>query len=287
MKTAIYWVDAFTETPFRGNAAAVCVLKKPLDAEVMQSVATEMGVSETAFVSSTERKPLRQAKSFVLRWFTPKVEVKLCGHATLAAAAVLFREIGALADEVFFETKSGTLAAKRLTDGICLDFPAETLKPVSVYRDVLDALGIAQADETQYSERLGMLLIRMASEDELRRLRPDFERLEAAKTRENVVGVIVTSQGKPPYDYVLRFFAPKLGIDEDPVTGSAHSVLAPYWSTILGEKEMAAHQASARGGKVKVRLRSDGRVDLVGEAFVLIKGELRLPELFTEKSSSR
>ncbi len=277
IKTPLYWVDAFTDEPFRGNAAAVCILKKPLNAQVMQSIAAEMGISETAFIHSTEEKPLKESKNFSLRWFTPKVEVKLCGHATLAAAAVLFHEINVSATEVTFETKSGKLAAKNVADGICLDFPVETFKPVSAEPELLDATGITEAKDLQYSERLGMLLINLASEEELRNLQPDFERLKNAKTKENVNGIIITSKGKPPYDFVSRFFAPQLGINEDPVTGSAHSVLTPYWSKILAKTEMSAYQASARGGKLKVRLRPDNRVDIVGNTFTLMRGELHLP----------
>jgi PhzF family phenazine biosynthesis protein len=277
IKTPLYWVDAFTDEPFRGNAAAVCILKKPLNAQVMQSIAAEMGTSETAFIHSTEEKPLKESKNFSLRWFTPKVEVKLCGHATLAAAAVLFHEINVSVTEVTFETKSGKLAAKKVADGICLDFPVETFKPVSAEPELLDATGITEAKDPQYSERLGMLLINLASEEELRNLQPDFERLKNTKTKKNVNGIIITSKGKPPYDFISRFFAPQLGINEDPVTGSAHSVLTPYWSKILAKTEMSAYQASARGGKLKVRLRPDNRVDIIGNTFTLMRGELHLP----------
>ncbi|MFB3888073.1 MAG: PhzF family phenazine biosynthesis protein [Candidatus Bathyarchaeia archaeon] len=278
-KTTIlfYWVDAFTDEPFHGNPATVCILTQPLSPTVMQSLAAEIGLSETAFVHSTEGKTPQESAKFSLRWFTPKVEVKLCGHATLASAAVLFQEVGVSAKEVSFETKSGRLSARQDEHGVSLDFPAETLKPAKADTAVLNALGIDAVEAVQFSERLGMLLLRVSGEDVVRRLQPDFDRLKATQNKETSMGVIVTARGNGPFDFVSRFFGPQLGINEDPVTGSSHSVLTPYWSRILAKREMLAYQASARGGKLRVRLRSDNRVDLVGEAFILIRGALRLP----------
>lgn len=271
-----YWADAFTDKPFKGNPAAVCIPKEPLPVQTMQSIAAELGLSETAFVWSTEKKPLKESKIFSLRWFTPKTEVKLCGHATLASAAVLFNEIKVATDQLVFETKSGKLSAKKLDEGVCLDFPVETYKPVTAEQDLLDALGIREIKDVQFSERLGMLLINVASEMALRNLQPDFECMKQVQAKVGM-GVIVTSRGKPPYDFVSRFFAPQLGINEDPVTGSAHCVLTPYWSKLLNKTEMTAFQASNRGGKLNVKLTKNNRVNLIGSTYVLIKGNMCLP----------
>lgn len=276
-KTPLYWVDAFTDEPFKGNAAAVCILEKPLTAKVMQFIASELCPSETAFVFSLEEKPLKESQIFSLRWFTPKVEIKLCGHATLAAASILFHELNVPANRIFFETKSGKLAAEKVAEDICLDFPVEACTSVNVEPEILDAIGIAEVKDAQYSERLGLLLVNMASEETLRTLQPDFEKLKAVKTKEKINGVIVTSKAKSPYDFVSRFFAPQLGINEDPVTGSAHSILTPYWSKILAKTEMSAYQASARGGKLAVRLRPDNRVNIIGQTYLVMRGELNLP----------
>jgi PhzF family phenazine biosynthesis protein len=279
IRIPIYYVDAFAEEPFRGNPAAVCVLEEQFPTRLLQSIAAEMNLSETAFFHSLEKKPLKESKIFSLRWFTPKVEMVLCGHATLATAAVLFYEFDVLADEVTFETKSGKLIAKKDKDGIVLDFPLEELVPIKPRKELLDAIGIDNYEDAQYSERIEKLLIRLSSEEVLRNLKPNFEFIKASSTGENIRGVIVTSPSHSPYDFISRFFAPWIGINEDPVTGAAHSVLASYWSKILGKKEMLAYQASLRGGEVLVRLHpNNNRVNLIGKAITVLRGELCLPE---------
>ena len=255
-----FHVDAFTARAFRGNPAAVCLLSASRPARWMQSVAAEMNLAETAFV-----RPL--ARGFSLRWFTPKVEVDLCGHATLAAAHVLWQEgIVPGSTQLGFETRSGRLTAVRTASAIELDFPAlaaRTCKPPSGLAQALGAVPRAVAMSKHD------LLVELASERAVRELQPDLARLRRLRTR----GVIVTARANRQWDFVSRFFAPAVGIDEDPVTGSAHSVLAPFWSERLGKSEMLGYQASARGGVVAVKLRGD-RVALGGEALTVVRGEL-------------
>ena len=274
----LYIVDAFTDKLFGGNPAAVCILTRKYADSVMQSIAGEMNLSETAFLRPLEQKPLKESKSFSLRWFTPKLEVPLCGHATLATAAVLFHDLNILADEVNFETKGGVLAAMRDEHRILLDFPADDTVAAKPSKALLDATGIADFEATRCAERSKMLLIHVSDEGVVRELRPDFELMKKTCTKEGAGGVVVTSRGQPPYDFVSRFFAPCYGINEDPVTGAAHTVLTPYWSGVLQKKEMLAYQASARGGKLTVRLRQRGRVNLVGDAVIVSKGELYLQQ---------
>lgn len=279
LEIPLYQVDAFTREPFKGNPAAVCLLEAPLPASVMQAIAAEMNLSETAFVQLLEGCNWETARRFSLRWFTPTVEVRLCGHATLATAAVLFRECGVTADTVAFETLSGTLRAQRVEAGVSpvgirLDFPADPPIPVAAPEGVAEALGGAEIAWAGVGSKTRMLLLHLAEGETVRRLRPDFERLGAAMETADLHGPIVTAAGTPPYDFISRFFAPGLGINEDPVTGSAHTVLAPYWAARLGREALSAYQASARGGELRVRLLPGARVEIVGEAIVVVRGTL-------------
>jgi PhzF family phenazine biosynthesis protein len=182
-------------------------------------------LSETAFLYSTNEASFKDMTYFSLRWFTPKTEVPLCGHATLATAAVLFLDIKVSASEIAFETKSGRLTAKREGDGILLDFPSHETAYVTPDRDLLRAVGIVDFIDAQFSENTRDLLIRLPNEEILANLDPDFERMKTVLTKDETKGVIVTSKGRSPYDFVSRYFAPWLGINEDPVTGAAHTVL--------------------------------------------------------------
>ncbi len=284
-----YWVvDAFTRVPFKGNPAAVCLLPHALDDALMQAIAAEMNLSETAFVMPVGAIPRQEAAAhaarFSLRWFTPKVEVRLCGHATLATAAVLFGVVGVQAASVTFETLSGDLIARRVAGGpvdcetITLDFPADTPVPCDPPAGALKALGVASAQAAVYGTRAHDLLIHLADAQQVRDLRPDFGALLTCEELNAYRGVMVTAAVEPQsssdYDFVSRFFAPKVGINEDPVTGSAHTLLTPYWSALLGKTEMLAYQASARGGEIGVRLAENDRVELTGSAVVVFKGEL-------------
>jgi PhzF family phenazine biosynthesis protein len=273
-KIPIYQVDAFTDEPFRGNPAAVCLLQKQYEDHILQSIAAEMNLSETAFVYSLDEKPIKESSYFSLRWFTPEVEVPLCGHATLATAAVLFFDVGIAASKISFETKSGKLTAQKDKKGILLNFPMNETTPIEPPQDILKAIGVTNFKYAGYAERAKTLLIHLLSREDVKNLKPNFELMRSTTTKEDIMGVIVTSLGRPPCDFVSRFFAPWVGINEDPVTGAAHTVLAPYWSKVLGKREMAAYQMSPRGGKLIVRLDSNNRVNLIGNAVIVLKGQL-------------
>jgi predicted PhzF superfamily epimerase YddE/YHI9 len=257
----IYQVDTFTDKPFTGNPAGVCVLPGPKDDAWMQNVAAEMNLSETAFL-------LEQADGFRLRWFTPAVEVELCGHATLASAHILW-ESGQLGwhEPVRFHTLSGLLTAERRSDGIELDFPATPDEPA----EAPDGLGeILGARVVNFRSSRFDHLVELESEAVVRELRPDFTRLKSLPVR----GIMVTSRAASAgFDFVSRFFGPAVGIEEDPVTGSAHCCLGPYWSKRLGKIDMRAYQASRRGGVVGVTV-AGGRVRLRGQAVTVMAAEL-------------
>jgi len=255
-------IDAFTAEPFRGNPAAVCFLDRERDDAWLGNVAAEMNLSETAFL-------LPRQDGWSLRWFTPVAEVKLCGHATLASAHALWEE-GAIAasDTARFHTLSGVLTASRDGDFIELDFPAKREEEIAPPAGLLDALGAVHPRHVGRNEF--DYLVELESEEEVRALRPDFAVLRQLPVR----GVIVTSRAATGgFDFVSRFFAPAVGVDEDPVTGSAHCCLTPYWAARLGKSELRAWQASARGGALRVRLAGD-RVKLAGHAVTVMRGEL-------------
>ena len=259
--TTLHVIDAFTDQPFGGNPAAVCLLDQPADESWMKLVAREMNLSETAFLHPIEG-------GFSLRWLTPAVEVKLCGHATLASAFVLW-ETGVLKpeEEAHFHTLSGWLRCWREGDGIAMDFPAKQCEPAPVPDGLSEALGC----EVPTCGLNGMdYLVEVADETTLRGLKPNFTALGALPVR----GVIVTcrSDGKP-YDFLSRFFAPAAGVNEDPVTGSAHCALGPFWQAKLGKSDFTAYQASERGGIVNLGVRDD-RVILRGQAVRMSRVEL-------------
>jgi PhzF family phenazine biosynthesis protein len=255
-------VDAFTDTPFAGNPAAVCVLPAPRDEAWMQLVAREMNLSETAFLVR------RGDGSYDLRWFTPAVEVDLCGHATVASAHVLWQDGHLPASETArFHTKSGLLTAARDGDWIELDFPATPAEPAEPPAGLIDAIG---ARPTFCGKTRFDYLLELDSEATVRALAPDMSLLKTLPVR----GVMVTSRASSDgFDYVLRFFGPGAGVDEDPVTGSAQCALGPYWQAKLGKDELLAYQASARGGVLRVRPRGD-RVRIAGKAVTTLAGEL-------------
>ncbi len=257
----IYHVDAFTGEAFGGNPAAVCFLTEPRETEWMQRVGREMNLSETAFLEPRE-------DGWGLRWFTPTVEVDLCGHATLASAHALW-ESGALSptEPASFHTRSGLLTCERRDDWIEMDFPASTPSETAPPAGLMEALGAA----SRYVGRSRFdYLVEVGSEAEVRGLQPDFNALCKTDTR----GIIVTCRSETPgFDFVSRFFAPGAGIDEDTATGSAHCALAPYWQQKLGKSEMTGYQASDRGGVVRVSVRGD-RVGLGGQAVTVLKGDL-------------
>jgi PhzF family phenazine biosynthesis protein len=260
----IFQIDAFTDVAFKGNPAAVCLLDdRDVDATWMQSVAAEMNLSETAFVR-------RQDQNWSLRWFTPTVEADLCGHATLATAHALLEE-GLLPPRgtAWFHTRSGVLTAAHDGERIELDFPATVAQPCAPPEELIEGLGTHPVcvlrNQFDY-------MVEMASEDDLRSITPDLEMLGRIPVR----GIIVTSRASMPgFDFVSRFFAPACGIAEDPVCGSAHCTLAPYWAPRLGKTTFMAYQASPRGGVLRVTLAGD-RVTLAGRAVTVLRGELKV-----------
>ncbi|MEE8593229.1 MAG: PhzF family phenazine biosynthesis protein [Candidatus Bipolaricaulota bacterium] len=263
MTIPIYQVDAFAEKPFAGNPAAVCILERPADEAWMQSVAMEMNLSETAFVVR------REDGDFDLRWFTPAVEVALCGHATLATSHILY-DTGILNpnETARYHTKSGLLQACFVDGMIELDFPSTPPEDCETPHGLLDALGLESA--IYVGQPRFDYLVEVESEDIVRTLTTDFAKLLFLGVR----GVMVTAKSESEeFDFVSRFFAPSAGIDEDPVTGSAHCVLAPYWAAKLGKIKLSAYQASARGGRLKCTLAGD-RVKLAGKAITVLHGEL-------------
>ncbi len=255
-------VDAFTGKPFAGNPAAVCLLEGERDATWMQDVATEMNLSETAFVS-------RRDDGYDLRWFTPAVEVDLCGHATLASAHVLWEEKEARPkDAITFHTRSGALICHMRTDRIEMDFPARPVEETDPPDGMIEALRVEPRSvwrsEVSY-------LIELGSEEEVREASPDFAALGAIS---DAWACITSISGTSGFDFVSRFFAPQSGINEDPVTGASHCALADFWSKKSGRTDFRAYQCSARGGVVHVAIDGD-RVRLGGQAVTVFQGELR------------
>jgi PhzF family phenazine biosynthesis protein len=268
MPVPLFQIDAFTSRPFAGNPAAVCVLPEPRDERWMQQVAAEMNLAETAFL--VPRSNGGGEVSFDLRWFTPTVEVDLCGHATLASAHALWQETRTLppGDIARFHTKSGLLTATRDGDWIELNFPATPAEPADAPDALLTGLGVASPRFVGRSRF--DYLVELENEDAVRALAPDLAMLRTLPGR----GVIATSaSASRGRDFVSRFFAPAAGVDEDPVTGSAHCCLMPYWSAKLGRTELVGEQISARGGVVKLRLDGD-RVRLAGQAVTVLRGQL-------------
>ena len=261
MKMNLFQVDAFTDKPFAGNPAAVCLLETARDDAWMRQLAQEMNLSETAFL-------LPQDDGFSLRWFTPTTEVNLCGHATLASAHVLW-EAGILAadEEARFYTRSGLLTAVHHPPIIELNFPAQSQTPAEAPPELLAALGVTPVYVGQCGNKY---LIEVADEAIVRQLQPDFAALRQLPGR----GVTITSAASSPgYDFVSRYFAPWIGIDEDPVTGSIHRCLGPFWGARLGKETLTAYQASARGGVLQIRMDGE-RVYLGGTAVTVFRGTL-------------
>lgn len=261
MKIPIYQVDAFTNERFKGNPAAVCPLDSWLPGAVMQNIAAENNLAETAFI-------VPAGDEYEIRWFTPTVEVDLCGHATLASAYVLFNELGFSGGQINFHSpRSGSLTVSRNGSVLALNFPVDTLselplKPVFV-------IGLSQAPVKVFKGKTDYLFI-YDSEAEILALQPDFEALKAHSVR----GIIVTAPGETT-DFVSRFFGPACGVNEDPVTGSAHTTLTPYWSSVLGKTELTARQLSLRTGDLTCKLVED-RVEIAGEAVLYLRGEIEV-----------
>ena len=260
MKLKLYQVDAFTDRLFGGNPAAVCPLEEWLPKELMQKIASENNLAETAFFV-----PLNDG--FDLKWFTPTVEINLCGHATLASGYILYNFLGYQKPEINFQSNSGPLSLTKSGDWLTLNFPADRLSPVETPQILIDGLETTPKETFRGIENY---LTVLSSQEEVEKLRPDFRLLAQLKA----FGVIVTAKGKD-VDFISRYFAPGSGIDEDPATGSAHTSLAVYWADILKKAEFEASQLSKRGAYLKCKLIGD-RVAISGKAVMYLEGEINV-----------
>jgi PhzF family phenazine biosynthesis protein len=264
MKIPIHTVDAFTDRPFSGNPAGVCLLEKALTERQMQNIAFEMNLSETAFVA-------RSGRDFILRWFTPSVEVDLCGHATLASSHILYEKGHVKTDEsIRFHTKSGLLTAKNKNGEIELNFPATGMEEISSFPELEKTIGVKPifTGKTKW-----VYFAELSSADEVRSLAPDFESMKSLPSSGEVL--VTARSDVPDYDFISRFFAPSVGVNEDPVTGSAHCILGPYWMKKLNKNSFKAYQASKRGGTLGVRVEGD-RVFLTGKAITVMTVEMNI-----------
>ena len=258
MKLKIYQIDAFADHVFEGNPAAVIPLESWLPNEIMQKIAMENNLSETAFFVAKD-------DGFHIRWFTPLAEVDLCGHATLASAHVIFNHLNYAENEISFDSRSGILKVKKENDLIVLNFPASPLTKTEIPENLRNTFNHQPVNG--FKGRDDIMLV-FENEEQIVKLNPDFQQILASKTR----GVICTSKSDK-YDFVSRFFAPAVGVNEDPVTGSSHTMLIPYWSGVLGKNELTAKQVSARGGILHCKNCSE-RVEIGGKAVTYLTGEI-------------
>jgi PhzF family phenazine biosynthesis protein len=267
MKIKIFLVDSFTDEAFKGNPAGVCLLDEKIPEKLMQNIAMEVNAAETAFVT----KDSSGDNKFFIRYYSPQVEIAFCGHATVASAKVLFEKNNY--ESVEFTTHHGlNLSASKHEDKLRMIFPL--FKTTTFISDkISDSLGIKTYEDSRYCKDNQDLVVRVIDKETLQSIRPDFNKLKAASAEFR--GVCVTAPSKDEgYDFYSRFFAPAVGINEDPVTGSAHSVLAKYWSDILGKKELSAYQLSVRGGYLKLKILEDNSLEVISNAKITIEGEL-------------
>nr|XP_057945636.1 phenazine biosynthesis-like domain-containing protein isoform X1 [Doryrhamphus excisus] len=286
MEIPVFIVDAFTSLPFKGNPAAVCLLKHELSDELYQTVAAEMNLSETVFVTAINSEDFTKGSRFRLRWFTPTNEVNLCGHATLASAAVLFHHKKNVNSAVVFETKSGDLSVVQQGEDLVMDFPLNppTKQDPDDFRHLIKvAVGDHPVKDVYLSSTTKKLLLRLADTCDrsvLTSLTVNPAALLSSDTSGRVKGLIVTLKGSPDgqpgYDFYSRYFSPWNGIPEDPVCGSAHTVLGSYWSKELGKRKMLAFQCSSRGGELDLEVRDDGRLNIAGKSFTVLRGTITL-----------
>jgi PhzF family phenazine biosynthesis protein len=261
MELKIYQIDAFADAVFAGNPAAVCPLTSWLPDTMLQKIAMENNLAETAYY-------VKEKEGYRIRWFTPTVEVDLCGHATLATAFVLFNHEGYEGNQIVFNSRSGPLTVTKEKDFITLNFPTDQLQEVDLFPALVDSFN--EKPSKALKGKSDYMLI-FENESQVKNLNPDFRKLATVKSR----GVIVTAKGDH-VDFVSRFFGPQSGIDEDPVTGSAHTTLIPYWAGVLGKTELTAFQCSARGGKLNCKLNGD-RVDISGQGKIYLIGKIFIP----------
>ena len=267
MSYPVYFVNAFAESFYHGNQAGVVIVEEFPEAASMQGLAREFGFSETAFV-----KRMGFGK-YHIRWFTPETEVDLCGHGTLATAKVLFHDVIPNEKLILFQSRSGDLLARRTGENIQLDFPVDEPVVIEVDKRILKAFSQTNAEELLYAAKTHNMVVVYKDVETIISLKPDFRQLSQLRS-DNIFGIIVTAQGIGENDYTCRYFAPWEGINEDPVTGSAQTCLAPYWCKKLGKSELKGFQASERGGSFTVELAED-RVLISGKAFIYFKGEIK------------
>lgn len=265
MIVTIFQADAFADTLFKGNPAAICLLQHWIPDSILQKIAAENNLSETAFL-------VKEGELWHLRWFTPVTEVELCGHATLASAHILFHHLHHPGTEITFSTLSGILKAAKKEDKIELDFPADHPVPVTLPEGLSEALGIRPV---HCLKGISDYMLVYEKEENVASLQPDFEALKKTEAR----GIIVTAPGRE-YDFVSRFFGPQVGINEDPVTGSTHTLLAPYWAERIGKKTLTARQVSTRGGTLLCTL-AGNRVRIAGKVVTYLEGKIYLPDIKT------
>ncbi|KAL3992860.1 pentatricopeptide repeat domain-containing protein 1 [Sarotherodon galilaeus] len=287
MEIPVFTLDAFTNLPFKGNPAAVCPLQHELSDDLYHKLAAEMNLSETAFITRINPSDsFTTGSRFRLRWFTPSTEVNLCGHATLASAAVLFQYNKNVNPTLVFETKSGDLCVTQKEEGYIMDFPLNppTRQDPNDFRDTIKAaVGNLPVQEVYLCNNTKKLLIRLADSCDtsvLTHLKVDSVALQNSERSGRVRAVVVTMKGSPDcqpgYDFYSRNFAPWVGIPEDPVTGSAHTVLGSYWSDKLGKKKLLAYQCSSRGGELELEVRDDGRINIAGQTVTILQGTIKL-----------
>lgn len=265
----LFIVDSFTSTPFKGNPAGVCLTEKELTPEVMLAIAQELGFSETAFVKAGSN-----SYRFSIRFFSPKMEIPLCGHATLASAKVVFEQYGTAAVH-FFNIQDLDLFVRKVGADILMEFPIYSTEPSSAPLPLLKALGIDQITNCEYNRETNILLVEIPSSNTLQLLSPDFGALKTSHASIN--GVLVTAvSSDPSYDFQSRYFWPWSGTNEDPVTGGTHTFLAPYWSSRLNKTTLKSYQCSKRGGSMEVELISGSTVGIKSQAVILMSGMLRV-----------
>jgi PhzF family phenazine biosynthesis protein len=270
MKIRTFIVDAFTETPFRGNPAGVCLLENPLEVSIMQRIANELKHSETAFI---QREP-NSAGQLPIRYFTPTVEVPFCGHATMAASKVVLEKL----DQAHVNFLTGhklLLSAQKSEAGIVMKFPLYETMSYEVNKDMLHALSLPRVQDAQYSKDLNMVLLRVADKNTLLAIQPHFRELALSHPGLNVL-VITAPSTDQQFDFYSRSFCPWIGIDEDPVTGAAHTMLAPYWQKILGRKKMKAFQCSERGGYLDLVIKNQDELEVTSQAHIILEGEISI-----------
>ncbi len=276
----VYIVDAFTDIPFSGNPAGVYLCPTSLNEQQMQLIARELNLSETAFPIPTSSEYYTDANRFHLRWFSPLVEVPLCGHATLATAHVLWSELQNENDTLAFETKSGRLEVHRGTSGYVMDFPRGKAESIPITEDITCALelSIESVVDMLYCEDPNKLLIVVKDETDVKDLQPDFLELSRISEKHNAGSIIVTTiSTSTEYDFISRNFAPIRGVNEDSVTGSSHVILGPYWQAALKKDTLVAYQASSRGGSMTVKMVNEDRVLLIGNAVTITRGTMTIP----------